>query len=219
MNDIIKCMKLDSLLLKPYLKSILFVLFVPILITFFTGTLFEGLSFAATVMAMTTGYTFSIGEKNNLDRFYGFLPTKKSRLVFGRYLIIFLIGFIALMVTLAVQVFILNFKAIILTVQEISATFILCATLFCIYAGIQIPGYYRFGSIKGKMFMFIPTVGFLLFYYIGRLLFKSWDYVNLNIISNNTIFMISTIGLMAMIIVISSIVSAKIVEKRNYKEG
>lgn len=219
MNDIIKCMKLDSLLLKPYLKSILFVLFVPILITFFTGTLFEGLSFAATVMAMTTGYTFSISEKNNLDRFYGFLPTKKSRLVFGRYLIIFLIGFIALMVTLAVQVFILNFKAIILTVQEISATFILCATLFCIYAGIQIPGYYRFGSIKGKMFMFIPTVGFLLFYYIGRLLFKSWAHVNLNIISNNTIFMISTIGLMAMIIVISSIVSAKIVEKRNYKEG
>lgn len=59
MNLSMKCMKLDYLLLKPYLKSMLLVLLVPLLITFFTGTLFEGLSFARPrVMAMTTGYTF-----------------------------------------------------------------------------------------------------------------------------------------------------------------
>lgn len=79
MNLSMKCMKLDYLLLKPYLKSMLLVLLVPLLITFFTGTLFEGLSFAATVMAMTTGYTFSVVEKNSMERFYGFLPAKKKR--------------------------------------------------------------------------------------------------------------------------------------------
>lgn len=80
MTYIMKCMKLDYLLLKPYFKSMMLVLFVPLLITFFTGTLFEGLSFSATVMAMTTGYTFSVVEKNSLSRFYGFLPTKKGHL-------------------------------------------------------------------------------------------------------------------------------------------
>lgn len=166
MNYTIKCTKLDLLLLKPYLKSMLLLLLVPLLVTLFTDTLFEGLSFAATVMAMTTGYTFSIVEKNNLDRFYGFLPANKNALVFGRYLTIFLIGFAALLFNLTAQVMILTFKTAPPAPQEVLATFLICAALFCIYAAVQIPGYYRFGSIKGRMFVFIPTVGFLLCYYL-----------------------------------------------------
>lgn len=27
---------------------------------------------------MTTGYTFSVVEKNSMERFYGFLPAKKA---------------------------------------------------------------------------------------------------------------------------------------------
>lgn len=140
MTYTVKCMKLDYLLLKPYFKSMMLVLLVPLMITFFTGTLFEGLSFAATVMAMTTGYAFSVAEKNNLSRFYGFLPIKKIALVKGRYLIIFLMGLISLTVTLAVQVVILSMKRSLPDIPEIVGNFLLCAVLFCIYAGVQIPG-------------------------------------------------------------------------------
>ncbi|AXU70729.1 ABC-2 transporter permease [Clostridioides difficile] len=215
MSYTIKCMKLDLLLLKPYLKSMLLVLLVPLLITFFTGTLFEGLSFAATVMAMTTGYTFSVVEKNNFDRFYGFLPVKRNALVLGRYLIVFSTGFAALVFTLLVQVIILNFKVLAPSLQEIVGSFLLCAVLFCIYASVQIPGYYRFGSIKGKMFMFIPTVGFLLFYYLVKLLTENTANSTLNFVPNNVVLIIGAIGIMVLIVAISAIISTRIVEKSN----
>lgn len=213
MTYIMKCMKLDYLLLKPYFKSMMLVLFVPLLITFFTGTLFEGLSFSATVMAMTTGYTFSVVEKNSLSRFYGFLPTKKRALVYGRYFIIYLMGFIALTVTVAVQIGILNIKGTMPSIYEITVIFLLCAVLFCIYAGVQIPGYYRYGSIKGKMFMFIPTVGFLLFYYVIRLLTQNTNGLSLNIDPSFTVIIIVALGLIASLISISAMISIKIVEK------
>lgn len=216
MTYTIKCMKLDLLLLKPYLKSIILVLLVPLLITFFTGTLFEGLSFAATVMAMTTGYTFSIAEKNNLDRFYGFLPAKRNTLILSRYLVIFLMGFAALIFTLLVQLVILNFKVTAPSFQEIVGSFLLCAVLFCIYAGVQIPGYYRFGSIKGKMFMFIPTVGFLLFYYLVKLFTDNTVNQDLNLFPSNTILIICTVGLIALIMAVSISVSTRIVEKNKH---
>ena len=33
--------------------------------------------------------------------------------------------------------------------------------LFALYTVFQIPGYYKFGSIKGRVFMYIPVAGFL----------------------------------------------------------
>lgn len=214
MTYTVKCMKLDYLLLKPYFKSMMLVLLVPLMITFFTGTLFEGLSFAATVMAMTTGYAFSVAEKNNLSRFYGFLPIKKIALVKGRYLIIFLMGLISLTVTLAVQVIILSMKRSLPGILEIVGNFLLCAVLFCIYAGIQIPGYYRYGSIKGKMFMFIPTVGFLLFYYIIRMFTEGANTATVNVSLSPIIIVIIALGSIALLISVSALVSAKIVEKK-----
>lgn len=214
MNLSMKCMKLDYLLLKPYLKSIFLVLLVPLLITLFTGTLFEGLSFAATVMAMTTGYTFSIVEKNSMERFYGFLPTKKSALVTGRYLIIFTLGFLALLVTLGVQAFILHYKDTALTLPEILGTFLLCSILFCIYAGVQIPGYYRYGSIRGKMFMFVPTVGFLLFYYIVRLLMGDANNIHLMFLQNSALLLFGGVGVITLIIFLSVTASVQIVQTK-----
>ena len=34
--------------------------------------------------------------------------------------------------------------------------------LFITYIAFQIPGYYKFGPIKGRIFMYIPVVGVLL---------------------------------------------------------
>ena len=33
--------------------------------------------------------------------------------------------------------------------------------LFALYTVFQIPGYYKYGSIKGRVFMYIPVAGFL----------------------------------------------------------
>lgn len=123
-------------------------------------------------------------------------------------------GFLALLVTLGVQVFILRFKNSALTLQEMMGTFLLCAILSCIYAGVQIPGYYRFGSIKGKMFMFVPTVGFLLFYYIVRLLMGDANSFDLGFLQNSALLLLGGAGVMALVIVLSVTASIQIVQKK-----
>lgn len=213
MTFAVQCMKLDYLLLKPYLKSVLLVLLVPLIFPFFTGTLFEGLSFAATVMAMTTGYAFSVVEKNGFDRFYGFLPVKKSALVVGRYLIIYVMGFSALLISSCVQSAILHLQHAAPSPAEMMGTILVCLLLFCLYAGVQIPGYYRYGSIKGKMFMFVPTVGFLLFYYVMGSFVGETNRMDLLIMQNSALAYLCGIGLVALVLVVSAAASIKIVQK------
>lgn len=214
MTHTIQCLKLDLLLLKPYFKSIFLVLLVPLIFPVFTGSLFEGLSFAVTVLAMTTAYTFSVAEKNNLNRLYGFLPVRRKNLVAGRYLAIFLIGMLSILFELAAQVLILTLmKSVIPQSSEILSIFLICLLLFCIYAGVQIPGYYRYGSIKGKILMFLPTVGFLLFYFIVKSFGKNAASTNLDFLQNTTILIGGAIVLMVLIVGISASVSAKIVAR------
>ncbi len=39
--------------------------------------------------------------------------------------------------------------------------------LFITYICIQIPGYYKFGPIKGRVFMYVPVAGILLTMFIA----------------------------------------------------
>lgn len=156
MKPIIKCMELDYLLLKPYLKSLLLV---PMIFPFFTGTLFEGLSFAVQVVLLS------------------------------------------------------SFKENTPAVPEIWRTLFACAVLFCVYAGIQIPGYYRFGAIKGRAFMFVPTVGFLLIYFMARLFAGERDGFEFNFVPNDMMLIAGSVGIMAVLILASAAASIKIVLK------
>ena len=88
MNNILKAAKLDVALVKPYIKTICFTLVLPIVFAAINRSLLTGVSFAMCFIAMTTGYTFSVTEKNSMERLYGILPIKKSEMVIGRYLFV-----------------------------------------------------------------------------------------------------------------------------------
>lgn len=49
---------------------------------------------------MTTGYTFSITEKNSMERLFGILPVRKSELVIGRYVFVLALGAMALVLSI-----------------------------------------------------------------------------------------------------------------------
>ena len=78
MSNILKSTKLDIALVKPYFKTICFTLLLPIVFAAINRSLLTGVSFAMCFIAMTTGYTFSITEKNSMDRLFGILPVRKS---------------------------------------------------------------------------------------------------------------------------------------------
>ena len=66
MSNILKSTKLDIALVKPYFKTICFTLLLPIVFAAINRSLLTGVSFAMCFIAMTTGYTFSITEKNTI---------------------------------------------------------------------------------------------------------------------------------------------------------
>ena len=161
MSNILKSAKLDIALVKPYFKTICFTLLLPIVFAAINRSLLTGVSFAMCFIAMTTGYTFSITEKNSMDRLFGILPVRKSELVIGRYVFVLAMGLLSLVISLIAQPLILKVLGETVDVFDIVTAAIAGAFLFALYTVFQIPGYYKYGSIKGRVFMYIPVAGIL----------------------------------------------------------
>ena len=90
-----KAAKLDFNLLKYYYKSICFTLLIPLAFILLYRTLAVGISFAMFMMAMSSIYTFSVADKNDMQRLYRILPVSVKALVCGKYLHAFLMGILA----------------------------------------------------------------------------------------------------------------------------
>lgn len=162
MSNILKSTKFDIALVKPYFKTICFTLLLPIVFAAINRSLLTGVSFAMCFIAMTTGYTFSITEKNSMDRLFGILPVRKSELVIGRYVFVLAMGLLSLIISLIVQPLVLKVLGETVGVFDIVTAAIAGIFLFALYTVFQIPGYYKYGSIKGRVFMYIPVAGFLI---------------------------------------------------------
>lgn len=161
MRNILKAARLDFSLVRPYVKEIGFTMLLPIGFAAINRSILTGVSFAMCFIAMTTGYAFSITEKNGMERLYGILPVKKSEMVIGRYLFIFALGALALAVSLIAHPIALRAMGETVEARDLIRAAIGGLFLFALYTVFQIPGYYRFGSIKGRTFMYIPAAGFL----------------------------------------------------------
>ena len=161
MSNTLKATKLDFSLVKPYIKVIGFTMLLPIAFAAINRSLLTGVSFAMCFIAMTTGYTFSVTEKNSMERLYGILPIKKSEMVTGRYLFVLALGAMALVVSLITQPIVLRAMGESVGAFDIISAAIGGLFLFALYTVFQIPGYYKYGAIKGRVFMYIPVAGFL----------------------------------------------------------
>ncbi len=212
MNNILKSTKLDIALVKPYFKTICFTLLIPLAFVLINRSLFTGVSFAISFIAMTTGYTFTITEKNNMERLYGILPICKKELVIGRYVFVMMLGLFALIFSLITQPLLLVVLGEKIVIEDIVIATIGGVVLFALYTVFQIPGYYKFGSIRGRIFMYIPVVGFLA---ILLVLSKMPDVNKLliNSVGNSfNIFIIIAILMVVIMYSISIFVSIKVMK-------
>ena len=214
MCNILKSTKLDIALVKPYFKIICFTLLLPIVFTAINRSLLTGVSFAMCFIAMTTGYTFSIAEKNNMERLFGILPVRKSELVIGRYVFVLAMGLISLIISLIAQPLVLKVLGETVGVFDIVTAAIAGVFLFALYTVFQIPGYYKYGSIKGRVFMYIPVAGFLI-----TLLLISKNPVGENkllftVINSPVLLMLLAVIFVIAMYVISILVSIKILKNK-----
>lgn len=212
--NILKSTKFDIALVKPYFKTICFTLLLPIVFAAINRSLLTGVSFAMCFIAMTTGYTFSITEKNSMDRLFGILPVRKSELVIGRYVFVLAMGLLSLIISLIVQPLVLKVLGETVGVFDIVTAAIAGIFLFALYTVFQIPGYYKYGSIKGRVFMYIPVAGFL----VTLLLLSKIPAIGNSIISVVESFPILLVFLAVFAIVVmyavSIILSIRIMKKK-----
>ena len=214
MSNIWKSAKLDFSLVKPYVKTICFTMILPVVFAAVNRSLLTGISFAMCFIAMTTGYTFSITEKNSMERLYGILPIRKSDMVIGRYLFIIIMGLTALIFSLVAHPVILTILGENVSIYDFISAAVTGIFLFALYTVFQLPGYYKFGSIKGRVFMYIPVAGFLITLLLitkipvgeSRLLFA--------VINSPVLLMLFALVLVIIMYIISILVSVKILKNK-----
>lgn len=213
MRNTWKATRLDFSLIRPYIKVIGFTIFLPIIFAVINRSILTGVSFAMCFISMTTGYTFSVSEKNSMERLYGILPTKKSELVIGRYLFVFILGAFALTVSLITHPIVLRAMG-----ENVETSDIICAAigglfLFTLYTVFQIPGYYKYGAIKGRVFMYIPVVGFLAtLFFIPKV--SADNLVVLSIANSPVHFICLTILLIIVMYIVSICLSVRIMKNK-----
>ena len=114
------------------------------------------------MMAMSSIYTFSVADKNDMQRLYRILPVSVKALVCGKYLHAFLMGILAVSVSGILQPLILGMLGVNVSGKEVMTAVLAGMVLYITYVCFQIPAYYKFGPIKGRVFMYVPVVGILL---------------------------------------------------------
>lgn len=214
MNSVLKATMLDFSLLKPYGKAICFVLLLPVAFVFVSRSFFLGVSFAMCLMAMASSYTFAVSEKNGMDRLYGILPIAKRQFVLGKYICVCAMGLLTLLVSLAVQTLVLMLLSEQVNLIDLMTAGAIGLVQFVLFVALQIPCYYKYGSIKGKLFMYIPILGL-----IGTsIFFQDKNIVQIQAVNNlleNPIALAVFVLVLIVIMIPSSIaISTNILEKK-----
>jgi ABC-2 type transport system permease protein len=186
----------------------------PVVFAAINRSLLTGVSFAMCFIAMTTGYTFSIVEKNAMERLYGILPIRKSDLVVGRYIFIIIMGLTALIFSLIVHPVILTFLGVPISAAEFAGAATIGIFLFALYTVFQLPGYYKLGSIKGRVFMYIPVAGFLATLLLIAKLPAGEGRLLSAVIHSPVLLMLSAVIFVAAMYAISILVSIKILKNK-----
>lgn len=162
MNNILKAARLDFSLVKPYIWNMVFPMLFPVIFSLMNTSLVYGVSFTMCFIGMTASYTFEVSEKNGMERLYAILPIPRKHMVLGRYLYTCTLGLTALLITLIVHPIVFRLVlGIVVTVEDIITAALTGIIMFTVYTALLLPSYYKFGTVKGRLFMFVPLAGYI----------------------------------------------------------
>ncbi|MCH5196653.1 MAG: ABC-2 transporter permease [Oscillospiraceae bacterium] len=215
MNNIIKAAKMDLSLVRPYWWNTLFVMLFPVVFSIMNRSLVYGVSFTMCFIGMTTSYTFSISEKNGMERLYGILPVPKKHMVIGRYLYTCAVGTVALLFSLVVDSIVLyKWASVEITAEGVITSALTGIVMFTLYTVFSLPMYYKFGAIKGRYFMFIPVAGYLAILWVISNINVELDPVISGLLDNNIVFIAAVLSVCIIAFSLSVFASVRIVRNK-----
>ncbi len=136
MSNIIKATRLDLSLTNPFRWSILLQLLLALFVSAVGKSFIFGVSFAMSIIGMSSSLTFLVEEKNGMERLYSILPVTKREMVLGRYLSTCVKGGMALVFSLVVNL--ITYHALLkvnVTTEEIISSVLMGIMLFTFNRG------------------------------------------------------------------------------------
>ena len=214
MSDTLKAARLDFYLVRQYVKSMLLILLYPMLLSVLNKGLMNGIMFGVCFISMTASYPFTISEKNGMNRLYGLLPVSKKSMVRGRYLFTGAVGLVSLAFQLLACPLVLRLMGTAVYREDILTTAFAGVFLFTVFAAFLLPGFYKYGSIKGRYFMIAPAVVFIAILALAS--FGGFDAGPLfHAVDSNPLIMAIVVALFCVVAFALSIsVSVRIYEKK-----
>lgn len=154
MSNILKLIKFDFYILKPYLKRYLIFLIIPFIFSLNENgfNLLQSFIFTSIYSSIIVYNLFEITEKNNMDRIYGILPVSKSEMVIGRYVFALLVNIVYVAIFFIEYLIIFN----LVLGKNISggiviSSLVLSIIYFITSIALPLPYFYKLGPSKGKI--------------------------------------------------------------------
>lgn len=167
MTNTLKAAKLDVYMSKIYLNQYLLLLVLPIMFIFLFKHIDTGILFTMCALAMEANFTFAIAEKNNVNRLYGMIPIKKNELVSGKYVFIGTLGIVFIITCTILGMAASKILSYNIAPSEYFTGISTGIFIYFMSTAIQLPIYYKFGSIKTKLVSIIPYVAYVGLIYIS----------------------------------------------------
>jgi len=168
MHNTMKGAYLDFLLVKEYFKTIIYLFIISIVFAVSIRSISAGMVTAMTILAMrVVSLPFESEERTEINKFYDIIPMLRSQRVYGRYFFTILIGILGAVFSVIIQSIVFLSIGINITIIEsmVGLGISLCIYLFSIT--LQIPFFYRYGAIKGRLAVVFPIIGLGAFYYFS----------------------------------------------------
>lgn len=115
-----------------------------------------------TFIGMIASYAFIVVERNGLERLFDVLPVLTRSLVYGRYLFMMALAVVTLVVNMTAQPLIAKAMGFLFSGNDLAFGAVTGFFVFAVLVGAQIPGYYKYGYIKGKIFLYLPAAAVII---------------------------------------------------------
>jgi len=220
MKNLMALLKLDYKMCAPYWKWWLMFFGISLLMSLVNrdGGLF--ILFAAMFGMTMMAFPFEVTEKSNLDVLYAVLPTNRRSIVAARYL--YVLSMLAIIMLLSAPIGLIIHAAfgnsISFSAFAVITAFSIAVFLICV--GVQTPFMYKHGYKKGRIFMWIPLILFVIVFNLpGIFDLLSLD-VEFNIFEilfrNELITILVSLGVATIITVLSCMLARKLYLKKDF---
>jgi hypothetical protein len=158
MNKTLSFVKLDFLALKPYRRSLFYLVGLGLVL----GVALKSVSTLSSMfmvgLLLVMSYPFAIAEKNSTDKLYSTLSLKRKDVVIGRYVFVMLAVLAGMLIVLCESVLISALFSLDMAINELLFTLCVLGFVISATASIQYPLFFKLGYTKAKVFTYLPLI-------------------------------------------------------------